>query len=74
MDEPLQIGRPPPGIDRRAVEREFHDVGGFDAVGRARARQQVVLRIVRMAGADMAERIDDALAREDAVGGHEFFG
>src|SRR5580704_15571694 len=32
-----------------------------------------MLRIVGMAGADMAERIDDALVGQDAIGGHQFF-
>src|SRR5262245_13745128 len=73
MDEPLEIRRPPARIDRRAVERELHDVVGLDAVGRARARQQVALRIVGMAHADVAEGIHHALARENAVSGHEFF-
>src|SRR5580704_6028242 len=32
-----------------------------------------MLRIVGVAGADMAERIDDALVGQDAIGGHQFF-
>ena len=73
VDEALEIGRAAARIDRVAFEREFHDVGGLDAVGRARAREQIALRIVGMARADMAEGIDDRLAGEDAVGGDELF-
>src|SRR6202045_148351 len=32
-----------------------------------------MLRIIGMPSADMAERIDDALVGQDAIGGHQFF-
>src|SRR5262249_47406917 len=38
-----------------------------------RPRQQETLRIIGMTGADGPERIDDALARENAVCGDDFF-
>src|SRR5262249_59044100 len=70
MDEALEIGRPPARIDRIALERELHDVVDLDALGRPRPRQQKALRVVGMARADMPERIHDALARQDPVGGY----
>jgi hypothetical protein len=73
MNEALEIGGAAPGVDRRAVEGELHDVVVLDAVGRARARQQIAPRVLGMARADMAEGIHHAFAGEDAVGGDEFF-
>src|SRR5262249_4033663 len=57
------------GVDRGAIEGELHDVGFLDAVRRAGSRQQVVLRVVGMPRTDVAERIDDSLTGENAVGG-----
>ena len=73
VDEALQIGRAAALVDRGAVERIFDDVVALDALGRAGAGQQIMLRIVRMPRADMAEGIDDALIGQNAVGGHQFF-
>ena len=73
VDEALQIGRAAALVDRRAVELIFDDVVALDAFGGAGAREQIALRIVGMAGADMAERIDHAFVRQNAVGGHQFF-
>ncbi len=73
MDEPLEIRRAAPRVEGRAVERELHDVAALNAVRRARTRQQVVLRIVGMARADMAEGIDHAFTRENAVCSDELF-
>ena len=73
VDEALQIGRAAALVDRRAVEGIFDDVVALDALRRARPRQQIMLRIVGMPGADMAEGIDDALVGQDAIGGHQFF-
>src|SRR5262249_5270056 len=39
----------------------------------ARARQEVMPRIVRAPRADVTERIDDALVRQNAIGRHQFF-
>ena len=38
-----------------------------NAGGRTRTRQKKALRVVGMAHADMAERVDHALARQDAI-------
>ena len=45
----------------------------FDALGRPRARQEEAVRLVRMANADVAERIDDAELRQHVVRGHQVF-
>jgi hypothetical protein len=55
VDEAFEVGRAAARIDRRAVEHELHDVVLLDAVGSARAREQVAPRIVGMAHADVAE-------------------
>ncbi len=73
MDEALEIGRLAAGIDRLALERELHDVVLLDAIRRPRARQEEVLRVIGMPDADVAERVDHAFGRQDAVGGDEFF-
>ncbi len=73
MDEALEIGRLAARVDRLALERELHDVVLLDAVRRPRPRQEEALRIVGVPRADMAERVDHAFGRQDAVGGDEFF-
>ena len=73
VDEPLEVRRAAARIDRRAIERELHDVIRLDAIGCTRAREKIALRIVRIAHADVSEGIDHALAREDAVCRDKFF-
>ena len=72
MDEALDVGPVLAPVGGLAVEAEGHDVFGLDHLGAARTRQQEEVGIVRMAHADMAERVDDALVGEDPVGGDEF--
>ena len=55
VDEALQIRRAAALVDRGAVESIFDDVVALDALRRARPRQQIMLRIVGVASADMAE-------------------
>ena len=55
VDEALEIRRAAALVDRRAVVGIFDDVVALDALGRARPRQQIMLRIVGVPGADMAE-------------------
>src|SRR6516225_3014540 len=73
VDKALEVRRAAARIDGLAFERELHDVGGLDALRRARPRQQEAVRIVRMTGADVPERIDDAFVGENAVGGDDLF-
>ena len=54
--------------DRLGIERHFQNVGWLDQLGGAMARNKVAVRICRVAGADMAERVGDAFIGEDAVG------
>ena len=70
MDHKLAVAPDALGqrLHRLAVERVFVDVGGFDHLGRARARNQVAVRPGRMPHADMAERVDDAFVRHHPVG------
>src|SRR4051812_10000609 len=67
VDETLGVRRAPARVDRRAVEREFHEIVGRDQLRAARAGHQEAVWALRVADADMAERIDHAFAREDAV-------
>ena len=55
VDETLQIRRAAALVDRGAVESIFDDVVALDALRRTRPRQQIMLRIVGVASADMAE-------------------
>ncbi len=71
VDEALEIGRAALRIDRVAVEVEFHDVGRRNQPRRHAARQQKALRVLVVAGADMAEPVDHALVEENAVGGDD---
>ena len=71
VDEPLGVGLAAAGVDRRAVQRELHDVVRLDALRGARPREAEAIRMLRVPDADVPERIDDPLAREDPVGGDE---
>src|SRR6185436_8978503 len=57
--------------DRGAVERELHDIGRFDQVGRARPREQEAVVPLGVADARMPEGIDNPLTRQNAVRGHK---
>jgi len=71
MDEALGIDRALVRPDELAVEAELHDVGRDDKARRARPRHQEALRIVRVAGADVAVAVDHVLHVEDAVADHQ---
>ena len=72
MDHPLGIKPHPGALHRLGIELVFEDVVGLDQKRRARARQEIAVRIGRMAHADMAEGIDHAFIGQDAVGKAEF--
>ena len=71
MDRALGVEPAVLGGDGIAVEGEFDDVVDRDKLGAARAGEEVAAGIGRMAGRDVAEVVDDALAGEDAVGDDE---
>jgi ABC-type phosphonate transport system ATPase subunit len=71
MDEALKIQRALLVAHRLAIEPEFDDIVTLDQLGRHRARQKEMLRVVRIADADMTVGIDHLLAREDSVGDDE---
>ena len=73
MDRALGVEVLALGVDRLAFEIELDDVVALDALGRARTRQEEPIRLVRMADADMAERIDDAVLGQHVVRGHKVF-
>ena len=68
VDKAFEIGARRVGLRRVAVEIELDDIGGRDKRRRHAARDQEVVRILRMPRADMAEAIDDALLVEDVIG------
>ena len=72
MDDALGIEPCGGALHRLGIELVLEDVVGLDQQRRARARQQVAVRIGGMAHADMAEGIDHALVGQDAVGNGEF--
>src|SRR6185437_5110235 len=51
---------------RLGIERELDQVGDFGQLRRAMARDEIALRIVRMADADMAERVQHFFIAENA--------
>ena len=74
MDHALGIRTRHRRHDRVGVEVVFQDVVRLDQRGRARARQEIALRVLRMAHADVAEGIQNALVGDDAVGGQRVRG
>ena len=58
-------------VYRREKERELHEIVDLDQRGAARARQPEPLGVARIAHADVAERVDDAFIRENAIRGDE---
>jgi hypothetical protein len=54
--------------DRLGIQRHLQHVGRFDQLRGAMPRNEVAMRVLRVARADVSERIDDALVGEDAVG------
>jgi hypothetical protein len=63
---------PHPGWPNRlGVERHFQDVGWLDELGGAMARDEIAIRILRTAHADMPECINDAFIGKDAIGDRE---
>src|SRR5262249_39524523 len=73
VDVALEIGFAAARVDRLAVQAGLHDGVAPHAVRPPPARPREAGGPVRVTRADMAERIDHLLAREDAVGGDELF-
>jgi len=73
MDRALGVEVLALGVDRLALKIELDDVVALDALGCARARQEEAVRSVRMADADVPERIDDPLLGQHVVSGHQVF-
>ena len=71
VDEALEVERTRLVAHRLAVEPELDDVVALDQLGRERAREEEVLRLVGMADADMAIGVDHVLLGQDAVGDDE---
>ena len=71
VDHALRIGPRHRRHDRIGVEIVFEDVVGLHQRRRARAREKIALRIVRIAHADVAEGIENAFVGDDAVRGRE---
>ncbi len=69
VDEALKVTSAAARIDSVAVEVELHDIGSGDQRRRHAVRQQEATQILVVPGADMAEAVEHALIREDAIGG-----
>src|SRR6185312_2089142 len=68
MDHALAVVPPRGRMHRLGVERVFEDILRADQLRRAMPGNEKAIGIGRVAHADVAEGIDDALMREDAVG------
>src|SRR5687767_12040005 len=71
MDHALRVRRARIAAHFCAVEVELLDVVGCDELRTERASNEEVIRRLRIANGDVAERIDDALIGQDAVGDGE---
>jgi len=69
MDHALRIGTHGRRNDRVGIKIVFEDVLRLHQRGRARAREEIAVRIVRIAHADMAEGIEHALIGDEPVSG-----
>ena len=67
VDEALQEHAAAVLVDGIGIEVELHDVGSRHVRGRHRARDQIAIRIGRMADADMTIGIEHPLVGEDMV-------
>jgi hypothetical protein len=56
---------------RLGIERHLQDVGRLDQLRGAVPRNEIAARILRVAGTDMPECIDDAFVGKNAVGDGE---
>src|SRR5215212_7995152 len=70
VDVALKIARPRIA-DRRAVELELDNILAGDEFGAQRARQQIVIRLARVANADVAVGIDHVLLCQNPVRDHQ---
>src|SRR5438270_732182 len=71
VDETLEVERSLLVGHRLPGEAKLDDIGLLDQLGRERARDEEVLRIIWMAYADMAIGVDHVLLGEDPVGDDE---
>ena len=72
MDNPLGILRRVAGADPLGVEVVFDEILRRHQFGRARPRQEIAARIIRMAHADMAEGVDHAFMGDNLIGERQF--
>jgi translation initiation factor 6 (eIF-6) len=71
VNEALEVERARLIPHRLSVEPQLDDVAGFHQFGCHGASKEKMLRVLRVAHADMTVRIHDLLARENAVGNNE---
>jgi hypothetical protein len=70
VDEALEVERARV-VDGAAVEVVLHDVARADQLRRQRSREQVALRLPRVAHAHVSVAVDHALVGQDPIGGDE---
>jgi hypothetical protein len=71
VDKPLPIQTAISGVNRVAIEIEFHNVVHGNELWRYSPRHQEPVRVTIVPHADVPHCIEDALIRENAVGGHK---
>ena len=71
VDEALAIDRAAARIDRIAVEIEGDEVAHRHVARRDRLHLQIAVGVARIPDADMAERVEHAVVRQDVVGGDQ---
>jgi len=71
VDETLDIRAASAGVDRVIIEIVFHDVLGRYQGRCARARDEIMFRVLGRAHADMTESVEDILICQDVVHEHQ---
>ena len=71
VDDALAVKRQVGMNGRLRIERELQNIGRLDQLGAARAGEQIAPAVGRMAHADVAEAVEHAFMRDDAVGERE---
>lgn len=67
VDEALEHGLAPVGVQRRAVEVVLDEIVFLNALRREGSREVIAVRVLWRAQADVPIGVDDAVAGEDAV-------
>ena len=72
VDDHLAVETHVGGHDRLGIQRHLQDIGRLDQLRGAVPRDEIAVRILGIADADVSERVDNAFIGENAVGDGQF--